>query len=171
MRARIALFAAFAGTVVAANWALGRYGIVPIGFGLYAPAGVYFAGLAFGLRDALHERGGARWVLAAIGVGGLISYVIEDADTIPGGLVPIAVASAVAFTVSELADLAVYAPATPPPMGRSRRRLERRRSDHRLGPVPLAGVRVARPPRRERRRQDVHGRPVTPHRLRRSPSP
>jgi uncharacterized PurR-regulated membrane protein YhhQ (DUF165 family) len=107
---KYALFAAFVGTVIAANWALGRYGIVPIGFGLAAPAGVYFAGLAFGLRDALHERGGRTWVLAAIGVGAGVSLVVEDAVTVPGGYAPIAVASGVAFAVSELADLAIYEP-------------------------------------------------------------
>lgn len=107
---RLLLFAAFVATVISANWALSRYGVVPIGFGLEAPAGVYFAGLAFGLRDALHERGGARLVLAAIAVGAAVSYVIEDAVTIPGGHVAIAVASAVAFGLSELADLLVYTP-------------------------------------------------------------
>ncbi len=109
LRRRIApvVFAAFVGTVVAANWALGRYGIVPIG-PLEAPAGVWFAGLAFGLRDGLHELGGRRWVLAAIAAGATVSWLIEDAARIPGGLVPIAAASATAFAVSELADFAVY---------------------------------------------------------------
>jgi uncharacterized PurR-regulated membrane protein YhhQ (DUF165 family) len=110
MTYRITLFATFVGTVVAANWALNHYGLVPVGFGLEAPAGVYSAGLAFGLRDALHETGGRRWVFAAIATGAAVSYIVEDAVTIPGGLVPIAVASAAAFAVSELADLAVYTP-------------------------------------------------------------
>lgn len=104
------LFAAFVATVWAANWALGRYGMVSIGFGLTAPAGVYFAGLAFGLRDALHEAGGRALVLAAVLAGALLAYVIEDAVTIPGGHTAIAVASAIAFLTSELADLAVYEP-------------------------------------------------------------
>lgn len=107
---RLALAAAFVATVIGANWALIRYGIVPVGLGLEAPAGVYFAGLAFGLRDALHEVAGRRWVLGAIATGAVVSYVIEDAILIPGGLVPIAVASAAAFAVSELADFAVYSP-------------------------------------------------------------
>lgn len=104
------LFVAFVATVVAANWALGRYGVVPVLLGVEAPAGVYFAGLAFGLRDALHERGGRRLVVAAIAVGACVSYVLEDAVTIPGGLAPIAVASAVAFALGELVDLCVYEP-------------------------------------------------------------
>ena len=110
MTRRLALLAALAGTVLAANWAIGQYGTVPVGFGLVAPAGVYFAGLAFGLRDALHETAGRRWVLAAIATGATLSYVIEDAVTIPGGRAPIAVASAAAFLFGELADLAVYEP-------------------------------------------------------------
>lgn len=107
------LFVAFVATVYGANWALARYGLVSVGFGLTAPAGVYFAGLAFGLRDALHEAAGAtwrRWVLGAIGVGAVLAYVIEDGVTIPGGHASIAVASAIAFGLSELADVAVYQP-------------------------------------------------------------
>jgi uncharacterized PurR-regulated membrane protein YhhQ (DUF165 family) len=113
---RAALFAAFVATVVGANWALNRYGIVTVvpatrwTPALSAPAGVYFAGLAFGLRDFLHDAGGRRWVLAAIAAGAAVSYVVEDAVTLPGGLVPIALASAAAFALSELADLAVYEP-------------------------------------------------------------
>ena len=38
-------------TVFAANCAINRFGIVSVGFDLHAPAAVYFAGLAFSLRD------------------------------------------------------------------------------------------------------------------------
>jgi uncharacterized PurR-regulated membrane protein YhhQ (DUF165 family) len=91
----------YIGTVVAANWAIQRFGFVPVGFGLLAPAGVYFAGLAFTLRDLSHETLGRQWVVAAILVGAALSWLISPA---------FAVASAVAFVVSELADFAVYAP-------------------------------------------------------------
>jgi uncharacterized PurR-regulated membrane protein YhhQ (DUF165 family) len=107
---RLSLFALFVGTVIGANWALNHYGIITILPGLQAPAGVLFAGAAFGLRDALHEQGGRLWVLTAIAVGAVVSYVIEDAVTLPDGVVPIAVASATAFAVSELADFAAYEP-------------------------------------------------------------
>jgi hypothetical protein len=40
-------------TIVAANWAIHRYGIVPVGFGYVAPAGVYFVAAALVLRDLL----------------------------------------------------------------------------------------------------------------------
>lgn len=108
---RVVLFAAFVACVVGANWALNRWGIVELPFtSLAAPAGAYFAGLTFGVRDALHEVGGKRWVVAAIGVGATVSYLLDDAVRIPGGHVAIAVASATAFLVSETCDLLVYEP-------------------------------------------------------------
>jgi hypothetical protein len=104
MRHAPALAAAvgFVGTVFAANWAIVQFGAVPVGFGLLAPAGVYFAGLAFTLRDVLHELGGRWAVLAAIAAG-----VGASALVAPPALV---VASAVAFGVSELLDMAVCSP-------------------------------------------------------------
>lgn len=107
---RVVAFVAFVATVWAANWAITRYGVVPIGFGLAAPAGVYFAGLSFGLRDALHEMGGRRIVLAAIGCGAGLSYWVSGGGSIPGGRAPVALASGLAFAVSETADLVVYEP-------------------------------------------------------------
>lgn len=65
-------------------------------------AGSYAAALALAFRDLLHDAGGLRWVLATIGVGCVVSYVLGDPR--------IALASAVAFIVAELIDLAVYAP-------------------------------------------------------------
>ena len=97
----LVLALAFAGTVLAANAALETWGIVAVGFGLAAPAGVFFAGIAFTLRDGLHEIGGRTWVLGAIAVGGVLSYFIDPV---------FAVASATAFTVSELVDYSIYAP-------------------------------------------------------------
>jgi queuosine precursor transporter len=105
-----ATFAAFVATVYGANWALATFGVVSIGFGLSAPAGVFFAGIAFGLRDMLHELGGVKTVLLAILVGTALAYALEASVVIPGGVVAIAIASAAAFLFAELADLAVYAP-------------------------------------------------------------
>lgn len=108
-------FAAFVGTVYAANWAIARWGFVPVGFGLEAPAGVYFAGLAFGLRDALHELGGRAWILAAIAAGAALSWLLADPVVTPDGFViatarDVAIASAVAFGLSELLDALIYTP-------------------------------------------------------------
>jgi uncharacterized PurR-regulated membrane protein YhhQ (DUF165 family) len=97
----IALLAAYVLTIFAANWAITTFGLVSVGFGLMAPAGVYFAGLAFSLRDGLQEAAGRRWVLAAIVIGAALSAALSG---------PLALASGVAFLVSELADYAVYSP-------------------------------------------------------------
>lgn len=105
MRQRVLLVifvTGFIGTVVAANWAIRAFGPVPVGFGLLAPAGVYFAGLAFTLRDLLHEASGRIAVLIAIAIGAIVSAGM--------GAGRIAVASGIAFTVSELADFGVYTP-------------------------------------------------------------
>jgi queuosine precursor transporter len=98
----LVLFVAYLSTVIAANWAVTRYGVVPVGFGLMAPAGVYVVGVAFTLRDLLHETGGRWLVLGAIAVGAVLSVLVASPA--------LAVASGVAFTVSELADLLVYEP-------------------------------------------------------------
>ena len=93
--------ACLAATVVGANWAIRTFGMVPVGFGLLAPAGVYFAGLAFTFRDLVHDTLGRWGALAAIALGAALSWAIEPR---------FAVASAAAFLLSELADLVVYAP-------------------------------------------------------------
>lgn len=99
---RLGFAAAYLATIVAANWSITQFGVVPVGFGLAAPAGVYFAGLAFTLRDLLHVAAGQWVVLAAIAVGTSLSFVVASPA--------LAAASAAAFCLSELADLAVYAP-------------------------------------------------------------
>lgn len=87
------------GTVVAANYAIARYGFWPVGFGLEAPAGVYFAGFAFVLRDVVHETLGRLAVIGCIAAGALLSLAISPA---------FAVASASAFALSEFLDFCVY---------------------------------------------------------------
>lgn len=91
----------FLACIVGANWAIERYGIVPIGFGLVAPAGVYFVGVAFTLRDATQRYLGKRWALVAIAAGAALSVFVSPA---------FALASGAAFALSELADFAVYTP-------------------------------------------------------------
>ncbi len=102
--------AVFISTVYAANWALTHYGIIHIGFGLLAPAGVFFAGLGFLLRCALQEVANRLWVIGAILAGAALSYWLGASTTIPGGHVQIAIASACAFLFSELADWSIYTP-------------------------------------------------------------
>lgn len=92
----------FLACILAANYVTSEYGLVPVGFGLMATAGTYFAGLSFVLRDTVQDTSGRRVVLALIVAGGLLSYLISDPF--------IATASAVAFLASESADFAVYTP-------------------------------------------------------------
>lgn len=100
----------FVGTVWLANWLLARYGVIPVGFGMEAPAGVLAVGLAFTLRDVVHRLLGPAVVVACIAAGCLLAYFIEANANIPGGHVSICVASAAAFGLSEIADLTVYSP-------------------------------------------------------------
>lgn len=88
-------------TIFAANWAIDAFGIVPVGFGLYAPAAVYFVGLAFTFRDLAQDSVGKRPVILAILVGAALSALVSP---------QLALASGVAFLFSELADFAVYTP-------------------------------------------------------------
>ncbi|MCY4087467.1 MAG: VUT family protein [Actinomycetia bacterium] len=91
--------AAYIGTIFAANAAIEAWGIVPVGFGVLAPAGVYFAGLAFTLRDLIHRYGSRKLAIVAIVVGAGLSALVSP---------ELALASGLAFFVSELFDLAVY---------------------------------------------------------------
>jgi len=93
--------AGLVGTVLAANAATEHYGVVPVGFGLTATAGTLAAGLALGLRDIVQDTLGRRVVVALILAGAALSWWVAPA---------LAVASATAFLISELADFAVYTP-------------------------------------------------------------
>lgn len=92
--------AGLVGCVLAANVATARLGLVPAGFGLLVPAGTWAAGLALALRDGLDRSGGLPWVLPTLAVGiGLSAWLAGPA---------LAVASAAAFALGELADLGVF---------------------------------------------------------------
>jgi queuosine precursor transporter len=92
---------AYVATILAANWAVTTFGLVPVGFGLVGPAGVYFAGLAFTLRDLTQDSLGRAWTLGAIVGGALLSALVSPS---------LALASGAAFLFSEAADFAVYTP-------------------------------------------------------------
>jgi len=101
--------AAFAATMPIANWLIGNVGttcvpngpcLIPVGFGLMAPSGVLMIGLALVLRDWVHELAGKYWALGCVVMGAALSLVFSPAA--------LAIASAIAFLFSELADFAVY---------------------------------------------------------------
>ena len=68
----------FIGTILAANYVTTEYGMVPVGFGLVATAGTYFAGLAFVLRDTVQDLLGKWTVLALVVAGASLSYLVSD---------------------------------------------------------------------------------------------
>ena len=101
----------FALTIPAANWLIGHVGtnclpngpcIIPVAPGLMAPSGVIMIGIALVLRDLVQRRLGLGVSAGAILLGAAISALLA-----PPSLV---IASAAAFFLSELADLAVYTP-------------------------------------------------------------
>jgi len=102
MPIKTAAAAGFIATILAANFVTTQYGMVPVGFGLVATAGTYFAGLAFILRDLVQDQAGRLWVSALIVVGAALSFAVSAPA--------IALASGVAFLLSEAADFAVYTP-------------------------------------------------------------
>jgi uncharacterized PurR-regulated membrane protein YhhQ (DUF165 family) len=89
-------------SIVGANALTARYGLVPVGLGLYATAGTYAAAAALSVRDVLHDAGGARLVLFLIVVGAGLSWVLSTPA--------LALASGAAFALSETADMLVYTP-------------------------------------------------------------
>lgn len=94
--------AGFLACILVANFVTSSYGMVPVGFGLTATAGTYFAGVAFVLRDAVQDTAGKVAVFAVILAGAVLSAVVSAPQ--------IAAASALAFLLSETADLGVYSP-------------------------------------------------------------
>jgi hypothetical protein len=88
-------------SIVLSNATLALVGLIPVGFGLLAPAGVVWAGLALTLRDLTQDALGKRAVLVGIVIGTALSWAIAPS---------FALASGVAFLISELCDFAVYTP-------------------------------------------------------------
>lgn len=94
-------FVGYIGVIVAANWLTATFGLVSF-VGLTVTAGTFAAGLALILRDAVQVELGKWVVLAAIIGGALISAWTSTPA--------IAVASGIAFLVSELVDFGVFTP-------------------------------------------------------------
>lgn len=102
--------ALFVATIPAANFMLTNVGycsdvgpcVLPVGFGLMAPSGVYVIGLALVVRDYIHERAGVMAAYGAIVAGALVSWPMTGDR--------LALAGAFAFFLGESADLLVYEP-------------------------------------------------------------
>lgn len=92
---------AYIGSIILANALVVTVGLIPVGFGLYAPAGVLAVGLTLSLRDAVQDRYGRRVAFGAVIVGCAISALFAG---------PFALASFVAFLLSETLDMLAYTP-------------------------------------------------------------
>lgn len=101
--------AAFLACIPIANWLIGNVGttcipngpcLIPVAPGMMAPSGVLLIGAALALRDAVQEALGRTWVLCLVIAGASLSFLL--------GSPALALASATAFLLSELADFAVY---------------------------------------------------------------
>lgn len=98
----------FISTIFLANYLIGHVGyfcnpvcVIPVWPGVLAPSGVLAIGLGFTLRDLVQRHLGVRWTILAIVVGAGLSALLSPA---------LALASGVAFLVSETLDLAIYTP-------------------------------------------------------------
>jgi uncharacterized PurR-regulated membrane protein YhhQ (DUF165 family) len=90
----------FLASILLANLMVTYMDPVPVGFGLYAPAGVYLVAVTLVLRDLVQRFSGV-WGLVCAGVGGIaLSYWLASPA--------VTTASVVAFAVSFLVDTAVY---------------------------------------------------------------
>jgi uncharacterized PurR-regulated membrane protein YhhQ (DUF165 family) len=107
----IVFLVAFGLTIPAANWLIGHVGtvcaprgpcLIPVAPGILAPSGVLMIGVALVLRDLVQRRLGLRCSAYAVLAGALLSALFAPASLV--------IASAVAFLLSEFADLAVYTP-------------------------------------------------------------
>jgi len=105
----VAAFAAYVASIAGANWMISHIGrpvpgahVLPVGFGLEAPSGVYLAGLTFVARDIVQRLAGTKAGLVAILLGALVSWKVSTAS--------LALASGGTFLLSESCDFAVYTP-------------------------------------------------------------
>lgn len=100
VKTALPLALALVASVVLANLMTAHLGMIGVGFGLIASAGTWAAGLSLVLRDALDRAGGLRWVLPTVAAGVVLSAWLASPA--------LALASAAAFALGELADLAAF---------------------------------------------------------------
>jgi queuosine precursor transporter len=109
MKLFLTLAACYLGLVILANWLASAY-TVHVPFTPYlAPAGVFCIGLVLVLRDWIQQLRGLYWTMPLVYAAGLISWGVGD---LAGwtSLEKIAIASVIAFTVSETVEAIVFTP-------------------------------------------------------------
>jgi len=99
----------FVGLVILANWLASKYTVrVPL-TDHTAPAGVFCIGAVLVLRDWIQQLSGLIWTMALVYSAGLISWSVGDAAGWTS-LQRIALASLIAFSVSETVEALVFTP-------------------------------------------------------------
>lgn len=100
----------YVASIFGANWLISNVGaqfdpngphLIPVWWGVMAPSGVLAVGLGFTFRDLVQKTLGRRVALGCILVGATLSASLSPS---------LALASGVAFLVSEGLDMAVYTP-------------------------------------------------------------
>lgn len=94
--------AAYIACIVLANVLTEHLGLVPIGFGLMVTAGTFAAGGVLLARNVTQDATGRAVIVLLMLAGCGLSWWLASPQ--------LAVASAVAFALSETADMAVYTP-------------------------------------------------------------
>ena len=97
-----ALAVPYLASVVAANWATGRYGLIPVGAGLLATAGTPLIGVTILVRDFLQDAAGRYAILALIACAAALSAAVSPRQ--------IAFASGATLAIAETMEWAVYTP-------------------------------------------------------------
>ncbi len=107
--AAVVAFFLYVGVIVGANWMIARVGkvipgahVLPVGFGLYAPSGVYLAAFAFVARDILQRLTNIKVGFGAIVIGAIVSAFVSTPT--------LAFASGATFMISESLDFLIYTP-------------------------------------------------------------
>ncbi len=109
MKLFLPLAAGYVGLVILANWLASAYTVdVPL-TPYVAPAGVFCIGAVLVLRDWIQQLRGLYWTMPLVYAAGLISWGVGD---LAGwtALEKIAIASVIAFSVSETIEAAVFTP-------------------------------------------------------------
>ena len=110
-RMKYLVVSAYLACIPLANWLISNVGttcvpngpcLVPVGFGLLAPSGVFVIGLALVLRDFVQRHLGRDWTITAILAGAALSAFMAAPALV--------LASTASFLLSELADMGVYTP-------------------------------------------------------------
>jgi uncharacterized PurR-regulated membrane protein YhhQ (DUF165 family) len=109
MKLFLPLAACYLGLVILANWLASAY-VVGVPLTRYqAPAGVFCIGAVLVLRDWIQQLRGLVWTMPLVYAAGLISWAAGD---LAGwtSLEKIAIASVVAFSVSETIEAVIFTP-------------------------------------------------------------